>query len=73
MPLFRHQHDEPGPGWHAPAPGATSGVAGFAAARGWAPAGDRPFDGHLEDAVAEINRTMHGDAGGGLRSGGAHA
>ena len=62
MPLFRHHHDEPGPGWHAPAPGATSGVAGFAAARGWEPAGDRPFDGHLEDAVAEINRTMHGAA-----------
>ena len=37
-------------------------MAGFAAARGWAPAGDRPFDGHLEDAVAEINRTMHGAA-----------
>ena len=43
-------------------PGATSAVAGFAAAQGWPPAGDRPFDGHLEDAVAEINRTMHGAA-----------
>ena len=65
MPLFRHHHDEPVPGRPAPAPGgpgAPSGVAGFASAQGWPPAGDRPFDGHLEDAVAEINRTMHGAA-----------
>ena len=27
---------------------------------GWTPAPDRPFDGHLEDAVAEINRVRHG-------------
>ena len=68
MPLFRHHHDEPGPGRAGtgdPAsrgPGAAPGLAEFAAAEGWLPAGDRPFDGHLEDAVAEINRTLHGAA-----------
>ena len=65
MPLFRHHHDEAGPGRPGPAargPGAAAGLAEFAAAEGWLPAGDRPFDGHLEDAVAEINRTLHGAA-----------
>jgi hypothetical protein len=58
MPLFRHHHDAPGPG----RPGGVPGLASFAATPGWQPAGDRPFDGHLEDAVAEINRAMHGAA-----------
>ena len=61
MPLFRHHHDAPapdGPGTGLP----ESGLPAFAAAQGWAPAGDRPFDGHLEDAAAEINRTLHGAA-----------
>ena len=68
MPLFRHHRDEPGPGRPGtghPAsrgPGAAPGLAEFAAAEGWLPAGDRPFDGHLEDAAAEINRTLHGAA-----------
>jgi hypothetical protein len=63
MPLFRQHHEasapgRPGTGGGLPEPG----PAAFAAARGWAPAGDRPFDGHLEDAAAEINRTLHGAA-----------
>ena len=59
MPLFRHHHDAATPavpGFPVP------GLAGLAAAQRWAAAGDRPFDGHLEDAVAEINRAMHGAA-----------
>ncbi len=68
MPLFRHHRDEAGPGRPGPGhpvsrgPGAAPGLAEFAAAEGWLPAGDRPFDGHLEDAAAEINRTLHGAA-----------
>ncbi len=58
MPLFRHHHDAPGPG----RPGGAAALASLAATPGWQPAGDRPFDGHLEDAVAEINRAMHGAA-----------
>lgn len=61
MPLFRHHHDATAPA--GPGPGFTvTGLAGLAAAQGWTAAGDRPFDGHLEDAVAEINRAMHGAA-----------
>ena len=57
MPLFRHHHKVAAPD----CPGAgLPGLPAFAAAQGWAPAGDRPFDGHLEDAAAEINRTLHG-------------
>ena len=41
---------------------ALAGLAQDADGQGWAAAGDRPFDGHLEDAAAEINRTMHGAA-----------
>jgi hypothetical protein len=53
MPLFRHHHDAPDPGRLAPpSPNGLSGLAGFAAGRGWPSAGERPFDGHLEDAVA---------------------
>ena len=62
MPLSRHHHQpvpgRPGAGTGLPEPGRPA----FAAAQGWAPAGDRPFDGHLEDATAEINRTLHGAA-----------
>ncbi len=61
MPLFRHHHKVPAPdrpGAGLPGPG----LPAFAAAQGWAPAGDRPIDGHLEDAAAEINRTLHGAA-----------
>ena len=36
------------------------GLAGLAAAQGWHPAPERPFDGHLEDAVHEISRVMYG-------------
>ena len=62
MPLFG-QHHQPVPGRPAAGTGPPEpGLPAFAAARGWAPAGDRPFDGHLEDAAAEINRTLHGAA-----------
>lgn len=56
MPLFRHHHEAPAPGLPGP------GLSAFAAAQGWAPGSDLPFDGHLEDAAAEINRTLHGAA-----------
>ena len=59
MPLFKHHHAATTPA----VPGVSvAGLAGLAADQGWAAAGDRPFDGHLEDAAAEINRTMHGAA-----------
>ena len=59
MSLFkRHRSTESGeqPA-EVPSP---PGLAEHAASQGWQPAAERPFDGHLEDAVHEITRVMYG-------------
>jgi len=60
MPLFSHRahpdHDDSRRHPWDPVPG----LAEVAAGQGWQPAGDRPFEGHLESPVHEISRWMYG-------------
>jgi hypothetical protein len=59
MSLFHRRRDAPAAD-AGPALPSVAGLADFAAARDWQQVSDRPFDGHLEDAVHEIARVMYG-------------
>jgi hypothetical protein len=58
MSLFR-RHREPSDADTVSSVPSPAGLADLAAAEGWQAAAERPFDGHLEDAVHEIARVMY--------------
>src|SRR2546423_14199784 len=58
MSLFHRRRDAPAADARPDLP-SVAGLADFAAARDWQQVSDRPFCGHLEDAVHEIARVMY--------------
>ena len=54
MRLFRRHRDDPADDLPSPA-----GLAEFARAHGWEVAGERPFDGHLEEGVHRVTLAIH--------------